>query len=272
MTEAEWNACTDPQPMLELLRGKVSDRKLRLFGVPICRAIGHLLADNRSRKAIEAAERYTDGELSETQFARIRTEALAALFNAKRAEYDEEARANFCVTPKYSVVCVELYASCAVAALVLAKADMRMSELGRSEPPGATEQGTGDTSRSCNEWAALAFVEAERIAHDRSRRNAIPRRWLDDVEPPGVPEQASLLRELIGNPFRPVTVNPAWLTSTVKQLAEAIYQEKAFDRMPILGDALEEAGCTDAEMLNHCRQQAEHVRGCWVVDLLLGKE
>jgi hypothetical protein len=58
----------------------------------------------------------------------------------------------------------------------------------------------------------------------------------------------------------------------VTALAKAIYGERAFDRLPILADALEEAGCTNAELLGHCRQPGVHVRGCWVVDLVLGKE
>lgn len=85
--------------------------------------------------------------------------------------------------------------------------------------------------------------------------------------------QAHLLRCIFGPlPFRSVASDPVWLTSTAKQMAAAIYEERAFDRMPILGDALEESGCDNAEILNHCRQPGEHVRGCWVVDLLLAKE
>jgi hypothetical protein len=83
---------------------------------------------------------------------------------------------------------------------------------------------------------------------------------------------APLLRELMGNPFHPVAIDPSWLTSTVRLLAEGIYQEKAFDRMPILADALQDAGCDNDEVLNHCRGPEPHVRGCWVVDLVLGKE
>ena len=83
---------------------------------------------------------------------------------------------------------------------------------------------------------------------------------------------AILLRDIFGNPFRPVAADPKWLTSAVVGLAQAIYEERAFDRMPILADALEEAGCDNADVLNHCRQPGEHVRGCWVVDLVLGKE
>jgi hypothetical protein len=83
--------------------------------------------------------------------------------------------------------------------------------------------------------------------------------------------QIDLLRDIIGNPFRPITLNPSRLTSTVLALASGIYHEKAFDRMPILADALQDAGCDNEEILNHCRQDGEHVRGCFVVDLMLNK-
>jgi hypothetical protein len=83
--------------------------------------------------------------------------------------------------------------------------------------------------------------------------------------------QAALCRDIFGNPFRPVTLDPAWLTSTVVSLAEGIYAERAFDRLPILADALQDAGCEVAEVLDHCRGPGPHARGCWVVDLVLGK-
>jgi hypothetical protein len=84
-----------------------------------------------------------------------------------------------------------------------------------------------------------------------------------------------LLRDIVGNPFRLVTVDTAWLENNDKcvvRLAQAIYAGRAFDRLPILADALEDAGCTDAAILEHCRGPGPHVRGCWVVDLLLGKQ
>ena len=84
--------------------------------------------------------------------------------------------------------------------------------------------------------------------------------------------QAELLREIFGNPFRPVTADPSWRTSTAVALAQGIYDERAFDRMPILADALQDAGCEDEAVLSHCRDpKGTHVRGCWVVDLVLGK-
>jgi len=87
-------------------------------------------------------------------------------------------------------------------------------------------------------------------------------------------EQRLLLRDIFGNPFRPITIAPTWLVwndGVTRKLAQAIYEERAFDRLPILADALEEAGCANADLLNHCRQPVEHVRGCWVIDLILGK-
>lgn len=91
----------------------------------------------------------------------------------------------------------------------------------------------------------------------------------------GGPEEARhLLRCIFGNPFRPATLDPLWLawnTSTVTKLAQAIYDGRDFDRLPILADALEEAGCDNKDILSHCRGRGKHVRGCWVVDLLLGK-
>ncbi len=81
-----------------------------------------------------------------------------------------------------------------------------------------------------------------------------------------------LLRCVFGNPFLPVAVDPRLRTAAIVSLAEGIYQDRAFDRLPILADALEDAGCDDADVLAHCRGEGPHVRGCWVVDLLLGKE
>jgi hypothetical protein len=83
--------------------------------------------------------------------------------------------------------------------------------------------------------------------------------------------QAGFLRDIFGNPFRPVTLNPAWLTSTVLALAQQMYESRDFSPMPILADALQDAGCDNEDILNHCRQTGEHVRGCWVVDLILSK-
>jgi hypothetical protein len=82
--------------------------------------------------------------------------------------------------------------------------------------------------------------------------------------------QAAILRDIF-NPFRPVNVDAEWLTSTVVSLARQMYESRDFSTMPILADALQDAGCDNADILNHCRSDGPHVRGCWVVDLVLGK-
>jgi hypothetical protein len=91
-----------------------------------------------------------------------------------------------------------------------------------------------------------------------------PRRALQQLVP--------LLRCIVGNPFRPVAFDPRWRSETAVALATGIYAERAFDRLPILADALEEAGCDHPDVLAHCRDPHQpHARGCWVVDLVLGK-
>jgi hypothetical protein len=84
----------------------------------------------------------------------------------------------------------------------------------------------------------------------------------------------ALLRDIFGNPFRSSILDPAWLRAndgTVERLACGIAEELCFEQMPILGDALEDAGCSDAAILEHCRGPGPHVHGCWVIDLLMGK-
>ncbi|WP_020475635.1 hypothetical protein [Zavarzinella formosa] len=85
------------------------------------------------------------------------------------------------------------------------------------------------------------------------------------------PHSPHVIRDIFGNPFRPIIIKPSWLTPDVLGLAEGIYDEKAFARLPILADALEDAGCDNEDILSHCRDGGPHVRGCWVVDLVLGK-
>jgi hypothetical protein len=85
--------------------------------------------------------------------------------------------------------------------------------------------------------------------------------------------QAALLRDIFGNPFRPVAFDPAWHTDTAVSLAKGMYDSRDFSAMPILADALQDAGCDSDDILNHLRDpNAAHVRGCWALDLILGKE
>ena len=83
---------------------------------------------------------------------------------------------------------------------------------------------------------------------------------------------ASLLRDIFGNPFRPIAIDPSWLTPTVKALAESIYTDRTFDQLPLLADELVKSGCANPDILDHCRGAGVHVRGCCVVDGVLRRE
>lgn len=93
----------------------------------------------------------------------------------------------------------------------------------------------------------------------------------DDPERRHHARLAEIMRDIVGNPFAPAALDPAWRTSTVLGLAEAIYAGRAFGNLPVLADALEEAGCTAAGLLEHCRGPNIHVHGCWALDLVLGR-
>jgi len=222
MTEAEWLACVEPTPMLEFLRDKISDRKLRLFGVACARRVSHLLADDRSRRAIEVAEQLAEGLVAEEE----RQEAF-------RSGMD----------------------------VVIEKVH---------QPYGiATTRAMAAYRPAFRQAMSAALYAAESAAGSAGSHG---RRAASGEQARQHKEQVVLARDIFGNPFRPFILGPAWLTFTVVQLSQAIYAERAFDTMPILADAMEEAGCNSEEILQHCRADGDHVRGCWVVDLLTGRE
>jgi hypothetical protein len=128
-------------------------------------------------------------------------------------------------------------------------------------------------------WPPLKYLLADPTDWDAYDMNW--QHWDDDARrwQQGGMATSPLLHDIVGNPFRPVTIDPAWLTGTVKQLALAAYEERELpsghldrQRLAVLADALEEAGCQDAELLEHLRSKKVHVRGCWALDLLLNKE
>jgi hypothetical protein len=235
MTEAEWLECSDPQPMLEFLQGRASERKLRLFACACCRYIWDLLTDERSKRAVQVAERYADG------LAKY-NDLVAAAFDGWEAVVETWGHEPMIDISSIWVTGEELPTSPASAVF-----------LAVAEDPSASNP---------------AFNYGVPAAASTARHAALATRQARSQERP----QEDLLRCIFGNPFHSVAGNPAWLTPTVLALAMAVYEERAFHRMPELADALEEGGCTEADILAHCRKPVEHVRGCWVVDLVLGKE
>ena len=117
-------------------------------------------------------------------------------------------------------------------------------------------------------WETASKVSAgwQRICNSRNTQG---------IAQPEPNAQCQLLRDIFGNPFQVQVISSSWLASadgTIPRIAEAVYEMRAFEQLPILADALEDLGCDNADILNHCRSSGPHVRGCWVLDLLLEKE
>jgi hypothetical protein len=243
MTEADWLTWASPTPMLQMLdhRGKPSRRKLRLFAVACCRRVQQLISNLQSLKHLSFVDMLDDTLAVAEKFAEgkaTKREAKIASTNALSLEFENRV---------------------SLTMLAVIAAGYAASEEAPDSPETRWDAHFDEREDDFYSWAAASASYANRA----SRR------------PPPLRHrvfQERVLRDIFGNPFRPVTLGQFRLTPTAKQLAEAIYNERAFDRMPILADALEEAGCTNADILAHCRQPGPHARGCWVIDALLGKE
>jgi hypothetical protein len=146
----------------------------------------------------------------------------------------------------------------------------------------AASQRAGVGSRPESPWNARWAAQAVAAVNAASYRSsvesyALAARLAADAAPfpdDEVAAQRRLLHDLFGDPFRETAAAPGWLTwygGAVRKMAQAVYDARRFGDLPVLADALEDAGCADADILAHCRAGGEHVRGCWVVDLLLGK-
>ncbi|MFL5339752.1 MAG: hypothetical protein ACJ8F7_06250 [Gemmataceae bacterium] len=249
MTEQEWLACADPEPMLEVLRN-ATDRKLRLFACACCR---HTASFNEQqwKRLVEHAARWRS-RVNEWLASRLGQRSLPNI--KTHAEWVREG--------------ADLARRAAELAERAAEGLGDVAEVRALCPPDDREEmeylyaGGADAARAAK---STAYVARNRARYAAGRPPAEPDYWREQSA------QSDLLRDIFGNPFRPVAVESAWLTAGIVQLAQAIYDERAFDRLPALADALEQAGCTDGNILAHARKPGEHVRGCWVVDLLLGK-
>jgi hypothetical protein len=255
MTEAEWFACTDPRAILESLRGKGSDRKLRLFAVACCRETWRFLTDERSRQAVEVGEHFADGETTLVELATARAAAEAARAEAG-ATADNAMRAMNHGDFGY-------YANLRATSFVAGAAVECVTDPPLGAATSIAENFVRTASTQCLTNLEAAWwgwddpnAAAEQTAVERDAQQSL----------------CGLIRDIFSNPFHPVSIDPGWLTNKVSGLTHAIYEDRAFDRLPILGDALEEAGCTNSDILAHCHAKGEHVRGCFVVDLLLAKE
>jgi hypothetical protein len=238
MTEQEWLKSDHLEWLVENLfcLHIVSERKLRLYACACCRRVENLIAGSQYQDLLALSERYADDGRKNTRFA--------TLMRGLRSQLGHVSTMDAVFNPVDAA----------------REAVLRTTE---SAPSYSAEyyQSRGDVPYPL--WAA-AYA-----------RLAVVGEAYADLETGECLKQLAVLREITGNPFRPVKVDPSWLAwseGTVVKLAQGIYEDRAFDRLPVLADALEEAGCDNAAMLAHCRQAGEHVRGCWVIDLVTGKE
>jgi hypothetical protein len=255
--------------MLDWLRttGKASDRKLALFAVGVCRRLRHLLTGDyvrRCREVLGVRERHADGLAAGEELRAAEANAGGDAFDAPhRIAHPGEADSyavSWAADAAHARDAPEAAGHAARAAAydaVARRGDGTVGAIAASwEERGCHRQPQGqwqaDEARVADTPPYLAGYAAERAA------------------------QAALLRDLFGPlPFRPVALDPSllsWGGGTIVKLAEAIYQQRKWEDMPVLADLLEEVGCDDQDMLQHCREQGGvHARGCWVTDLLLHK-
>ena len=246
MNEAEWLAGTDPQPMFEFLRRKASDRKVRLFAVACCRRVWASLEHEEFRDAVGKAESFADGAVGRDEMYQAHLRALA-IFGKLQSKDNGPAGA--------------LTASAFPAP---PKSVMERIADALDDPWWEDELDKGDR-------LGPALVTARHAARAAADLHGEGHTFESPFALAEQREQAALVQCLFGNPFRPPPERGDWLTPAIRALADGIYAERGFDRTPLLADALEAAGCMHRGLIEHCRSGREHARGCWVVDLLLGK-
>jgi hypothetical protein len=237
MTHDEWLASIDPQPMLAFLRdgGKISKRKATLFAVACCRGVWHLMLDERSRKAVAWAEQSADGVGSWDH-------TVVALQAASEASSEMRSRPRPAANGERRLP--------------------RGATTGASAAAVATLMGDGlvVSEKAARAAAYLEGLEVWQATYDSERL-----------------AHAAILRDIVGDPFAPApTVAPTvltWNAGMVPELAKSIYEKGIFQDLPVLADALEEAGSTDIAMLEHFRGRGPHARGCaWLDAMLVHKE
>lgn len=233
MTEVEWLESKEPWQMLTLLRKHPSSRKSRLLMCAFCRQSWPLFVSEGGARAVEIGEKFADGLGSRKELRIARREALNGLVDAMDWRDDE---AEFML-----------------------------------------DRFNGFHFEDELEWVCRAAV---RLVVVRALAEVVSAHHLTQVlrsissthAGASGAEDCGLIRDIFGNPFRPVAFSLSWRTDTVVSLAAQMYDSRDFSTMPILADALQDAGCDRAEILDHCRGDGPHVRGCWVVDSVLGKE
>jgi hypothetical protein len=258
MNAAAWRKSGNPYKMLAFVCEWASERKLRLFACACCRRVWRQLKDRRSRKAVECAERHAEGKLDSKELQAARR-AAAQVKGAKGNQNIAEDAA-------------------AMAAVETARPRAQLVE---GESVYLAAQLTAEVAGlvAANRAWMPAWKQARQERLDREaathRADGTASDAMYPAETAERQHQADLLRDLFGNPTSKRRRDLSWLANvnaTANNLARTIAAKQSFESMPILADALEDAGCGDIEILTHLRGTSPHALGCWVLDLLLREQ
>jgi hypothetical protein len=246
-----------------------------LFACACCQRVWHLLDKEVAGKPVgtrvayapiwvrdilDVCERHADGLVPEQELARVDVLSQRAVLIVKGADREDDfLRGGACVMKAArDVVRTALYHPSGPPPLAAPRLQFAQFESAWGVANMAWEAAMDCAEAELPEEVDFTHIDAAREAAMLAEQA----------------QQSQLLRDIFGNPFQPVRIDPVWLaweSGTVLRLAKDIYDTRRFTDLPALGDALEDAGCADAEILGHCRSTKAHVRGCWVVDLLRDK-
>ncbi|MDY3558461.1 hypothetical protein R5W23_005578 [Gemmata sp. JC673] len=247
MTEAEWLACDDRVALQSFLqhhpqapRYQRLERRLKLFTCGVCRLVWDTFPSAACRHAVVIAEAYADGRVGANALAKAH--AVVSSLPVPVGAGEEVVETPFGT--------MELPTGPAWEAQMAA-------HYATSEPGGRYPAGeTIGTATDALHGPDCVIRAATSLGTGTETSQAV----------------TAIFRDIFGNPFRPVAFSPEWRTDTAVAIAAQMYISRNFDGMPALSDALQEAGCDSDDIRSHCQGPGPHVRGCWVVDLVLGKE
>ena len=303
MTEAEWLKGDDPADLIRWVEAHATPRQRVLIDIAQARRLGPLLTPDLGR-VLSAREQIVDGRA-----AGVDRGPLLAVLDDAEAERASRDRRDSEADPPYPTLPLikgaesfrarqaqqEAAAGCLAVEVVRVAAFGCPDECGPLARLRTLVDEIGERQADASAHAETAAIWEQRAEELAERFGRYPRRkrqitaeaeeWadrgghiLDGMLSKRLRDAAARTRrgfartvhDLFGNPFRPVSFDPRWKTADVVALARGIYDERAFDRMPLLADALMDAGCSDDRVIAHCREPGAHYRGCWVVDAVLG--
>jgi hypothetical protein len=237
----------------------MTDRKIRLYMAACCRLESASFLDPAITNAVETAERCADDADVEAAICELSKQCVTSslkpagelgrvITSIWRLALEMPSPPDIDDGETYSSV----HGAVAHAALLCL----------RDLPLVVLSGGSGDAAEYCSHAIEQAALVRLGVNKGDFQTSHVQRQT----------QLANILRDIVGNPFRPVQFDTPWRTANVVDLARTIYEEKTFERLPILADSLMDAGCADEQVLEHCRSDGPHVRGCWVVDLILSKQ